>query len=278
MSGKKGGKWYTNGFVTKKIYEGDMIPEGFVLGVHYKHEAWNKDKTADTDERVKANGQATRKTRLEKGNYVAWNKNKTKEDDPRIKGMSGKDNPMYGKHPKAWNEGKTKDNDPAMKRASDNHKGCIPWNKDKQVGSFWTAESPVKSYETRKANGTLGIHANTKAELDVYENILLKEIPPEDIIQQYIDKNRYPYRCDFYIKSVDKFIEVHANWTHGGKPYDPENDDCKKQLLEWTEKAKTSDYYKNAIYTWTDLDVRKVQVAKENDINLEVIYYDYKKH
>lgn len=272
---RKGGRWYTNGIKTIKIFPEDTIPEGFYLGTHYKHDPWNKGKTAETDERVKANGQATKNTRKEKNNYIPWNKDKTKEEDSRIKGMSGKDNPMYGKHPEAWNKGKTKENDLSMKQASENHKGCTPWNKDKRTGSYWTAESAQKSYETRKANGTLGVHANTKAELDVYENILLKQFSEEDILQQYVDKDRYPFRCDFYIKSIDKFIEVHANWTHGSKPYDPEDEFCKKQLSDWQEKAKTSDYYKNAIYTWTELDVRKVQVAHENGIDLEVIYYKY---
>lgn len=36
--------------------------------------------------------------------------------------------------------------------------------------------------------------------------------------------------------------------------------------------AKTSNYYKNAIYTWTDLDVRKVKIAKENNLNFVAIY------
>ena len=95
------------------------------------------------------------------------------------------------------------------------------------------------------------------------------------IIKQYFDKEQYPFRCDFYIKSEDLFIEVHGNWTHGGRPFDPQDIECQKQLAEWEEKAKTSNYYKNAIYTWTDLDVRKVETAKQNNLNFEVIYYKY---
>ena len=41
---------------------------------------------------------------------------------------------------------------------------------------------------------------------------------------------------------------------------------------QWQEKAETSAYYKNAIYTWTDLDVRKQKCAKENNLNYKVIY------
>lgn len=274
MAGKKGGKWYTNGLETIKIFPGDVIPEGYWHGVHYKHDAWNKGKTAQTDERVKANGQATRETRLQNGSYIAWNEGLTKETDSRIKCLSGEENPMYGKHPEAWNKGKTKENDPSMKKASENHKGCTPWNKDQKIGSFWTEESAAKSYETRAKNGTLGKNADTIPELETYKK-LLESFSEEDIVKQYFDKDRYPFKCDFYIKSIDKFIEVHGNWTHGDMPFDPENPECQLKLAQWQEKAKDSDYYRCAIYTWTDLDVRKLETAKKNNLNYEVIYYKY---
>ena len=123
------------------------------------------------------------------------------------------------------------------------------------------------------ANKTLGKNSDTTAEKNYYQE-LLKCYPAEDIEKQYMD-SRYPFRCDFYIKSEDQFIEVHGNWTHGGRPYDPNDPDCQKQLALWQEKAKTSSYYKNAIYTWTDLDVRKVQIAKEHNLNFKAVYYQY---
>lgn len=274
---KQGGKWYTDGIKTIKIFDGDTIPDGFRPGVHYKHAPWNKGKTTLSDPRVKANGQATRQTRLRTGSYVPWNKGKTKDTDERLAkcSHSGKDNPMYGKHPEAWNKGKTAENDEAMRRASENHKGCTAWNKGKKTGSFWTAESLSKRYETQKRNGTLGVHSDTKAEVDIYTQ-LVALYGEEDVVKQYFDKERYPFKCDFYIKSIDKFIEVHACWTHGGMPYDPDNPQCQEILSVWKEKALTSEYYKNAIYTWTDLDVRKARIASENNLNYEVIYYQYK--
>ena len=30
--------------------------------------------------------------------------------------------------------------------------------------------------------------------------------------------DRYPFACDFYISSLDLFIECNYHWTHGGKP------------------------------------------------------------
>ena len=70
-------------------------------------------------------------------------------------------------------------------------------------------------------NGTLSKQSDTAAELDYYNNVLLKNYDESDIIKQYFGGDRYPYTCDFYIISEDKFIEIHGNWTHGGKPFDP---------------------------------------------------------
>ena len=100
----------------------------------------------------------------------------------------------------------------------------------------------------------------------------LENYDKDDIIRQYFDKDRYPYKCDFYIKSEDKFIEVHGNWTHGKHPFDENNKEDIKILELWKEKAKTSDFYKNAIYQWTDLDVRKKKTAENNNLNFEAIY------
>ena len=48
----------------------------------------------------------------------------------------------------------------------------------------------------------------------------------DDIIRQYIDLQKYPFNCDFYIKSKDLFIEYQGHQTHGTKPYDELDPDC----------------------------------------------------
>ena len=53
----------------------------------------------------------------------------------------------------------------------------------------------------------------------------------------------YPFACDFYIVSEDKFIEFQGHWTHGKKPFNPEEKDCQEKLNKWKEKAKTSKFY-----------------------------------
>lgn len=278
-------KFYNNGTKTIKVYKGQDIPDGYVLGQLKKRVAWNKGLNAETDERVKINSERSHKTRKENGTYIAWNKGLTKEDCPSLGGKEGKNNPMYGKHPNAWNKGLTKETNESVNKISQSNKGKEAWNKGKHskgrtmtqkekefyTEMFRSEEFKQRKYETMKNNGTLGKNKMTKAEIKYYESLLTK-YDENDIVCQYFDKERYPFRCDFYIKSEDMFIEVNANWTHGKMPFDENNPNCLEKLNEWKEKAKTSDYYKQAIYVWTDLDPRKVRIAKENSLNYKVIY------
>ena len=279
-------KIYNNGEKDIRVYDGDEPPEGFVPGSHYQKIPWNKGLTSETDDRVKLNGQHTKMTREQNGTYQAWNKGLTAETDDRVaknvQHMQQTIKDKYGVENisqylskqddyQIWNKGLTKETDDSMRQASEHHKGVTPWNKGLQIGSFWTSESANKRYETQKKNGTLGINQDTKIELE-YFDILKKEFPDSEIIHPYIDKNRYPFKCDFYVVDADLFVEVHGNWTHGGRPYDPSDKFCQEQLSKWQEKSKTSDYYKNAIYTWTDLDVRKKNIAEQNNLNFRIIY------
>ena len=120
--------------------------------------------------------------------------------------------------------------------------------------------NPSKRFATMKVNKSYSV---SKEELALYKN--LKNIYP-DIIHQYRSEN-YQFNCDFYIPSYDLYIEYNGTWTHGGHPYNKFDDNDQKKLGEWVEKAKTSKYYYNAIYTWTDLDVRKRKMALENNLN-----------
>lgn len=129
-----------------------------------------------------------------------------------------------------------------------------------------------KRYETMKKNGTLG-SKETKPEKELY-NDLCNTYGEENIIKQYYDKERYPFRCDFYIIPEDKFIELNGFWTHGPHPFN--KDDVNDQLLlaNLEEDAEAGDKWAKAfIYTWTDLDVRKLETAKRNNLNFEFIYW-----
>ena len=124
-----------------------------------------------------------------------------------------------------------------------------------------------KEYKTKKKNNSFNI---SNPEKNMYAD-LCNKYGVDNVETQYMDK-RYPFACDFYIPSEDLFIEYNGTWTHGGHPFDETNLDDVHQLDIWKEKAKTSKYYRNAIYTWTKLDVRKQQIAKENNLNYLTIY------
>jgi len=125
-----------------------------------------------------------------------------------------------------------------------------------------TKESQDKRNETKRKNKTFNV---SKPEDETY--LILKEKYP-DVIRQY-SSERYPFCCDFYIPSLDLYIECNYHWTHGNKPFEGTNEDNIK-LEQW--KSKNTMYYNNAIYTWTNLDVKKRNIAKQNNLNYKEIW------
>lgn len=107
----------------------------------------------------------------------------------------------------------------------------------------------------------------------------LKEIFDEsDIISQYKDeryknqRTNYKWNCDFYIKSLDLFIEVQGTKKHNNHPFNPndQNDLNELALLKQKEqeKLKEKNYtrYSSIIEGWTVIDPMKRQVAQENHL------------
>lgn len=124
-----------------------------------------------------------------------------------------------------------------------------------------------KTYLTKKLNHSFN---KSSVEESFYDKLLSENVG-KTIYRQYRDE-RYPYNCDFYILEDDLFIELNKHWTHGGRHYDPNDRECREQLALWQEKAKTSQFYANAIITWTVRDTEKQKCAKESNLNYKVIY------
>ncbi len=116
-----------------------------------------------------------------------------------------------------------------------------------------------RSETLRKNNSNRG--ATSKIELELLT--ILKEKFP-DTIHQYVDKLRYPFNCDFYIPSLDLFIEYQGGWHHGKEPFNEDN----PQHLELYNLmlAKGGRYEKN-YKNWRYTDPYKRKVAKENNLN-----------
>lgn len=120
-----------------------------------------------------------------------------------------------------------------------------------------------KIYKTKKKNNSF---KKSDWENTVF-NKLLEKFP--DTISQFKDK-RYPFNCDFYIPELDLFIECNFHWTHGKHIFNENNEEDLKIINDW--KNKNSQYYNNAINTWTKLDIEKYNTAKENNLNYLIFY------
>lgn len=276
-------KFYTDGTRTIRVEIGQPAPAGFHPGCTFNAKPWNKGLTAATDSRVALYA----KNRTPRGNFIPWNEGLTKEESPSLQRVAQKVSasrkgktswnkgiPMSAEaraklsrshlgKPSYW-KGRTKDTDPKLQARSEKVRG-----KSKRPTNWTLAKQ--REYQTRRAHGTLN---SSSLEERVYQD-LIACYGEDNVFRQHFDIERYPFKCDFYIKSVDKFIELHGSWVHGPGPFNPDDPAHIKLLEEWQKKASNSKYYRSAIYTWTDLDVRKLQTARQNNLNFEFIYNHY---
>ena len=205
-----------------------------------------------------------------------WNKGKTKETDIRLKSVSEKIRENNSNMPqeerdkisravtKLWENDEYRSNQ-VLKR-----QGRTAWNKGLTGVYHWTDTQRLKHDETKRRNRTF----NTSQPEEDYYRYLVDRYGADDIIRQYKDE-RYPFRCDFYVISKDLFIELNSHWTHGEAPYDETNPEHQRIRAELEQKATTSNFYEVALKVWTEIDVLKQRIARENNLNYEVIYGKY---
>lgn len=75
-------------------------------------------------------------------------------------------------------------------------------------------------------------------------------------------ENNRPWQVDAYVPSERMMIQINKNWKHGRRPYNPEDPTCQEDV-EWL-KSQDGEYYDKVLYTWTQLEPLKRQIAKEN--------------
>lgn len=133
-----------------------------------------------------------------------------------------------------------------------------------------------KQYETKRINNTFN---KSNKEDELFE--VLKSSLNVLIERQKRDLTRFPFNCDFYFPNYDLFVDFHGTWLHGEEKFDENNVDHILKLNKWKNEAEKKDgksLWSNAIYTWTDLDVRKYKIAENNNLNYLVFYtYDFEK-
>lgn len=144
-------------------------------------------------------------------------------------------------------------------------KGRIPWNKGKKGVQHWVEGQKEKRYETMKRNNSFN---KSQPEEDMYKQ-LCEQYGEDNVVRQYKEE-RYPFDCDFYIPSEDLFIELNLHPCHGEHPFDPNNEEDIK-LLE-SLKEKDDNWSRMVIDVWTNRDVLKQKIAKENNLNYVTIY------
>lgn len=232
---------------------------------------WNKGLSLE-DDRVRKNIEKSSQTKIEKYGSAFPNNNMNelhkKHISESLKGNTNsptKDNRDMEKYSRVYQ--KISDSKKGHSVSEETRKKISKSKKGKKLDKDKLQIFLTKQYITKKLNNSFN---KSNSEELLYKN-LLKENVNKTILRQYKD-SRYPFYCDFYIVEDDLFIELNAHWTHGGKPYNPEDRDCQKQLEEWKEKAKTSQFYQQAIETWTVRDVQKLKCAKDNNLNYKVIY------
>lgn len=122
-----------------------------------------------------------------------------------------------------------------------------------------------KRIQTLKINNSF----NTSKPEQVAYTKLLEVFEASDIVSQY-KSEKYPFACDYYIKSLDLYIELNYHWTHGKHPFDASNPDDLNIVDKWKEKGTR--FYNNAIKVWTILDPKKLEIFESNALTYKIFY------
>lgn len=131
---------------------------------------------------------------------------------------------------------------------------------------FKSEEMQHKITEGKRRNGTIN---DSKPEKMAY-SLLVEKFGEDDVVAQYRCE-RYPFKCDFYVKSRDMFIELNAHWMHGQHWFDENNADDLERLQLWLSRDKPA--YGRAVYIWTNRDLMKRDVAERNHLNY-IVFWD----
>ena len=126
-----------------------------------------------------------------------------------------------------------------------------------------TEEFNKKSYETKRKRKRYGM----QTEDNCYN--MLNSI--YEVKRQY-KTEIYPYHCDFYINSLDLYIELNFFWTHGGHWFDSNNQNDLDILNLWINKSKEHSIYNSAVNVWSNVDLEKRNCAIKNNLNYAVIW------
>lgn len=252
--------WYNNGKQEKQC---ENCPKN-----------WVKGRLPFTQEHI----EQTRKARLGK---APWNKGLTKEIDSRLK-LSSATKEAISKTTK----GKKKSAEHA-KHISEGLTGKIIPEEVRQKISNTLKGKPIpteilkirqeKEYATKLLRGTF----NSSKSESLYYNQLINLFDQNEVIKQYNLDNRYPFAVDFFIKSMDIFIECNFHQSHYKHPFNPNSMDDVNYLQKIISKqnyytSKDGKQKKNSYFKFEEVfskkDPQKLNVALTNKLNYVLIY------
>lgn len=136
-------------------------------------------------------------------------------------------------------------------------------------GEFW--QNP-HGHLTGRSCPKCSLAGTSKTEEKMYE--LLCVIFCEDDVIRQCKSDVYPFRCDFYVKSRDLYIELNAYWVHGNHWYNEDSEDDVLFKQKWVDCVDKSSAYEKAVYTWTVSDLQKRETARKNNLNYIVFWKD----
>ena len=114
---------------------------------------------------------------------------------------------------------------------------------------------------------------NSSKDEEVLFDLLSEIFNKSDIERQYFNKEQYPFNCDFFIKSLNLYIEYQGSFYHNKKLFNKDRD--LNEYQKFLNKCSTNDNknsYDNLIETWTIRDIKKWNTAKTNNLNMLLIY------
>lgn len=134
--------------------------------------------------------------------------------------------------------------------------------REKHLSAVQSDEVNEKRIATKRKNDSF----NTSLSEYRLGELLREKFGEDDVFNNYVS-SQYPYKCDYYIKSRDLYIELNAHWSHGGHWYNAASDEC--VVTEWMNKSA---FYRNAAQTFSERDVAKREIARVNVLNYVVFW------
>lgn len=168
----------------------------------------------------------------------------------------------------------------AMQRADIAAKSCA--NRQKTMLERYGAANSVEVSEIRNrifgirnANGT----SSTSKSEDMLYDMLVNRFGADDVLRNFNGDSRYPFHVDFYIKSLDLFIELNGDRCHNDHWFDASSVSDRQTAEAWLKNAEKlevetgkSSRYRKYLHVWTESDVLKRNTARKNKLHYLVFW------